>query len=277
MVVFINPMRIYFLLLVLVGVPSAGFCQRTDSVTLYFGFNRWDISPATDSVLSRYIHEHGLIQRVSLAGFCDEIGGDVYNDSLSLRRALEVKRYLLRSLPDSVVGEVQGFGKRRPSGGDRAMNRRVVMMVESGAAPAPVAAPPGSLSAVLKDSTTVGKSIILKNVNFYPGRHVPLVVSYAAIDDLLKAMRDNAQLVIRIEGYVCCVPESADGIDIDTQRPNLSVSRARFVYEYLLQHGIDSARMRYTGLGGAKKIYPLERDADEQGANRRVEVRVLRK
>lgn len=287
-----------FIVVFLSFVPRTGSCQKEDSVVVFFGFNRWDISPDADSALRAFAREHPSIERASLSGFCDAIGGDKYNDALSMRRAVAVARYLDRVAGARIIAKVRGFGKRRPLNGngteeERSMNRRVVVSVAPasvGASVAPTTGLPvssavslaspfgGPISAALKDSATrVGTSIVLKNVNFYGGRHFPLDSSYAALDDLLRAMRDNSRLVIRIEGYVCCLPDSLDGPDIDTHKPNLSVARARFVYDYLIDHGIDGSRMSYVGFGSANKIYPTERDPFEQEQNRRVEVRVIAK
>jgi outer membrane protein OmpA-like peptidoglycan-associated protein len=281
--------------------PPAAVCQRTDSLVVYFGFDRWDVSPAADSALHRWLLEqigHGTIGNVSLSGYCDAVGSDGYNDLLSLRRAMAVMQWLFHRLPDSGIQEVRGFGKRQPLNGnmtkeERSKNRRVVVLVTLAAQPVvsqPVAAepvpaqpsagkPPASpqpIYAALKDSATrVGTSIVLKNVNFYGGRHFPVESSNGSLNELLRAMRDNSHLTICIEGYVCCIPDSLDGPDIDTRKPDLSVARARFVYDYLWQHGIDSTRMSYTGFGAAHKIYPEERDATEKALNRRVEVRIM--
>jgi outer membrane protein OmpA-like peptidoglycan-associated protein len=276
-------------------LPQQGFGQRADSITLYFDFNRSDITRGTDSILTWYFHanrEQYIIESVSLSGFCDNIGSDRCNDTLSMKRALAVKSYLARTWPDTAnIKEVHGFGKRQPLNDNRteqqrAMNRRVVLVFQKTpltppAADRPLATSDSSktyVSAILKDTaTTIGTTVVLKNVNFYGGRHFPLDNSYPALDDLLRAMKENPKLIIRIEGHVCCIPESMDGPDIDTHQPNLSVTRARFVYDYLMEHGIDSARMSYLGLGAANKIYPEERDPFEQALNRRVEVRVMAK
>jgi outer membrane protein OmpA-like peptidoglycan-associated protein len=284
--------RFLYILLVFCFPPQPACGQRVDSIVVYFDFNRWEIAPGADSALHLLERAGRDPSRISLSGYCDAVGSNGYNDTLSMRRALAVRRYLLRGLPASAITEVRGFGKRQPlnenlTREERAMNRRVVVVVEfaAGDSAPPVAGKPssghaspprGPISAALKDSATaVGTSLVLKNVNFYGGRHFPLDSAYAALNDLLRAMRDNPRLVIRIEGYVCCTPDSMDGPDLDTRKPNLSVARARFVYDYLLQHGIDSARMSYVGFGGANKIYPLERDPTEMALNRRVEVRVM--
>lgn len=288
-----------YILLVFSFLPQRACSQRGDSIVVYFDFNRWEIAPGADSALHLLERaggdpsqspgrteqvgrghsqstgpDHPPVKSISLSGYCDAVGSNGYNDTLSMRRALAVRRYLLRGFPASTITEVRGFGKRQPLNDnrnweERAMNRRVVVVVEFAQGP---------ISAALKDSaTSVGTSLVLKNVNFYGGRHFPLDSAYAALNDLLRAMRDNPRLVIRIEGYVCCTPDSMDGPDLDTRKPNLSVARARFVYDYLLQHNIDSARMSYAGFGGANKIYPLERDPTEMALNRRVEVRVMAK
>jgi hypothetical protein len=67
-----------------------------------------------------------------------------------------------------------------------------------------------TIYAALKDTATkVGNSIILKNVNFYGLRHFPLEFSYAALDDLLRAMRENPHL-FGLGGASKIYPEERD-------------------------------------------------------------------
>jgi outer membrane protein OmpA-like peptidoglycan-associated protein len=90
-------------------------------------------------------------------------------------------------------------------------------------------------------------------------------------------MSGNHNLRIRIEGHVCCVAAKLDGLDYDTGTQDLSLQRAKFIYEYLIKNGISSDRMSYVGLGGANKIYPEELTPAQQTINRRVEIRIIAK
>ena len=67
---------------------------------------------------------------------------------------------------------------------------------------------------------------------------------------------------------MCCVGRGRDAIDLKTGKRNLSVARAKFVYDYLAKNGISKKRMRYEGFGSR---YPLGGDTK---LDRRVEILV---
>ncbi len=95
------------------------------------------------------------------------------------------------------------------------------------------------------------------------------------LKELLQIMLDSPRLKIEILGHVCCIPEYLDGLDFDANTNDLSVRRARFVYEYLRQRGVRASRMSYRGFGASRKLYPMERSDYEQELNRRVEIKVI--
>lgn len=135
-----------------------------------------------------------------------------------------------------------------------------------------------NLAAKIADTATkVGSNIILKNLNFIGGRHLLLKESIPILHELLDVMQANPQLNIEIQGHICCMPGRQDGVDMDYGTPNLSVNRAKVVYEYLLQNGIDSSRISYKGFGHQ---YPLAWPEDTElnrSTNRRVEIKILKK
>jgi hypothetical protein len=53
-------------------------------------------------------------------------------------------------------------------------------------------------------------------------------------------MKEHPGLKLEIDGFVCCMPETMDGWDIETKKQDLSVQRAKYVYDYLARRGIDT-------------------------------------
>jgi outer membrane protein OmpA-like peptidoglycan-associated protein len=113
-------------------------------------------------------------------------------------------------------------------------------------------------------------------IHFLPTRHFLTEESEPILKDLLKTMQDYPQLAIRIEGHVCCVKGTGDALDTDTYDLKLSVNRARHIYLYLIQNGIDGRRLEYAGFGKSRPIIPFEKTEEDAQKNRRVEIRVLR-
>lgn len=284
----------------------------SDTITVFFDVDRSSLSSKADSIIDQYFKTNRLsftFHNLGISGFCDATGADDYNNHLSLNRARTVNDYLRQHwLGSTTTTNLTGNGTRYPIGdnrtvGGRTRNRRVIITIQKTAlektairqppataaapqppvpaqqpdTPRPPASPPSIYKAITDTATRVGTSIILQDVVFYGGRHIPLPFSYNALDDLVKSMQVNDKLRIRIEGHVCCRTDSTDGPDRETGEHDLSVQRAKVVYDYLVQHGISKDRMAYIGLGAVGKLYPEEINADQRSANRRVEIRIISK
>ena len=130
---------------------------------------------------------------------------------------------------------------------------------------------------ITDSSTVVGTNIILKNLNFVGGKHVLLEESIPILAELLKVLKDYPRLEIEIQGHVCCAYGVEDGLDIETHTYNLSINRARAVYEYLIDKGIAAGRLSYKGFGHQfPLVYPEDTEA-KKTTNRRVEIKILKK
>lgn len=289
----------YCSLLLLVCCFSARSQQSADTLLIHFDYNRSSITQQSATILDSFLQSNpkAVITQVSLAGHCDFIGSHAYNDSLSQQRVLSTKTYLVnKGLSPALFGQQAGMGKREPlltavTDEARAANRRVaIIFVKQGlvAAGAPSQEIPKEetvvkndkpgLSAIIKDSATkVGSMLVLPDLNFEPGRHYLLPGSYGILRELYRVMKDNPTLQIEIHGHICCISGGADGPDVDTGAPDLSVQRAKAIYTYLLTAGIAANRMQYKGFGSSKKLYPEERSPWEQTKNRRVEIKIISK
>ncbi len=118
-----------------------------------------------------------------------------------------------------------------------------------------------------------GRSMDLPEFFFYGNQYVLLPKSEPQLDNLLRFMQINPGLSIEIEGHVNRPNEPP--VAEDSWSFELSVNRARMVYEYLLENGIEANRVQYKGYGNSKMRYPRARSEEHQSANRRVEIRIL--
>lgn len=289
--------------------PAFGQNMQQDTVYVYFDFDKSFLTDAgkksIDSVLSRII-QTAFLKGITLTGHCDSIGNNPYNDSLSITRVSTVRQYLYtRGATDRIITEIRGYGKRQPrvensSDENRSLNRRVELIVSSlpnpkfkkeTPPPAPVAevtapkpppAPPRpdprSIKEFVRDTASkVGDNLVLKNLHFIGGRHFPINISFPVLDELLLAMRENPTLRIAIEGHICCEKDGIDAVDTDTGTRDLSVRRAKFVYDYLKGYGVGGDRMEYRGFGSSQKLFVNETSEAQQQANRRVEIKIIGK
>ena len=287
-------MKTLFLTLFIAFAISAR-AQTVEKFVINFDFDRSDITTEAKRRLDSFVQSNTIssIQKIDLNGHCDVIGNHVYNDQLSRRRVNSTKEFLLKNnIPNSVFDNLQGFGKRNPlndnSGEqERFLNRRVEIIVQRKTGPEVATQQTinqipekkdQTLTEKIKDtSTKTGTNIILKNLNFYGGRHILLPQSVPTLTELVNVLKENPTLEIEIQGHICCTFGPEDGLDIDTNTPNLSVNRARAIYEHLISNGIDRNRLSYRGFGHSRPLVYPEDTEERRTTNRRVEIKIIKK
>ena len=121
----------------------------------------------------------------------------------------------------------------------------------------------------------IGRTILLPHVLFYDDMHRPLPGSLPTLQELFDIMKEHPGLRVEVEGHVCCMPPNMDGLDIETNKYDLSVRRAEYGYAYPVHRGIDASRLTYRGFGASRKIFPQEMNKVQMQVNRRVEIKVL--
>ena len=126
-------------------------------------------------------------------------------------------------------------------------------------------------------STLAGEHIVLKNINFHPGKSYFLEVAIPSLQGLVEAMQSIKTLKIEIQGHVCCTDDNTDALDVATGIHNLSVTRAKAVYDYLVQKGIEESRISFKGLAHQYPLVKVEATEQDRIANRRVEIKILSK
>lgn len=128
-------------------------------------------------------------------------------------------------------------------------------------------APLQPIEAVATTSPETGvaenQPIILKNVFFASGSAELLVASTNELDRLYQLLADNNSLRIQINGHT-------DHVGSDEDNRRLSEARAKAVYDYLIEKGIDAGRLRYKGYGESLPIADNEIETGRQ-QNRRTE------
>lgn len=116
-----------------------------------------------------------------------------------------------------------------------------------------------------------GEKYTLGNINFYGGSSVLLPASYPSVHALYKLMKKNNTLQIQIEGHV----NAPFGNPEQESYQKLSEWRARTIYDYLADHGIDTGRISMIGLSCRFMLFPTATSEAEQAKNRRVEINVI--
>jgi outer membrane protein OmpA-like peptidoglycan-associated protein/tetratricopeptide (TPR) repeat protein len=113
----------------------------------------------------------------------------------------------------------------------------------------------------------IGEAVILKNIFFDTDKYILKDESLAELDKLLGLLRKNPNLKIQINGHT-------DNIGSAEHNLELSRNRAKAVNEFLVQHGIEAARLSFAGFGFSQ---PIDVNTTDQGRanNRRTEFKVV--
>jgi outer membrane protein OmpA-like peptidoglycan-associated protein len=115
----------------------------------------------------------------------------------------------------------------------------------------------------------IGSRIVLRNIFFDFGKATLRDESTAELDRLINLLTTYSNLKIEISGFT----DNKGSADYNQK---LSESRSKSVVDYLIAHGIPSARLTYKGYGLDSPIATNETDEGRQ-LNRRTEFKITGK
>jgi len=115
-----------------------------------------------------------------------------------------------------------------------------------------------------------GERVVLDDIRFVGNEDKVMRQSEASLLILLRFMQENTQVKIEIEGHV-------NGPTFKNKKEfiDLSTSRAKTVYDFLLVNDIEPERIAYLGLGNSQMLFPEPKNKEQSEANRRVEIKVI--
>jgi outer membrane protein OmpA-like peptidoglycan-associated protein len=261
-------MRIYLVFTLIFGIQL--FAQDGDKVTVYFDFNKSELTPDAVRTINDYLALGKDIEVTKIYGFCDWIGSNRYNDSLSMQRVASVHHYLKsKQVKIRADYEQKGFGEDFTQSEVQSENRKVLILFLEIPKPVVPVTAHKSLADRIKEAK-VGDLLKLENINFFNNSATILPKSRPLLLDLLCIMEENPNLKIEIQGHICCQTQS----DVN----DISTARARAIYNFLIRKKINRKRMTYKGYGVTRPIFPIpEKSEEEADANRRVEILIVEK
>ena len=224
------------------------------------------------------------IKKISIYGFCDDRGSNNYNLVLSQNRANAIKKlFSFGGISEKLISNVDGKGEvllKIVTAEDlniiRGLNRKVEINVEYNIPKKKVVKVEEDKENIdnrkkpltLESNLLVGDKIVLNKILFRTGYSYILEESIPVLEKTARILKEKNKVYFTIQGHVCCTANGRDAIDRGTGRRNLSLARARYIYEYLMKNGVARKRMKYVGL---KHKYPLGGDPK---FDRRVEIEI---
>lgn len=112
-----------------------------------------------------------------------------------------------------------------------------------------------------------GERIVLRNIFYATDSYVLKDESIAELTKLLEFLNKNRGLIIEISGHT-------DNVGASEYNMELSNNRAKSVYNYLINQGINENRLKYKGYGESQPISTNDTDAG-RAENRRTEIKIL--
>jgi outer membrane protein OmpA-like peptidoglycan-associated protein len=121
---------------------------------------------------------------------------------------------------------------------------------------------------ILMQKVEVGSKVVMKNIFFETGKAELQTESIGELERILDLLQRQVDIKIQVNGHT-------DNAGDDKFNKVLSLKRAEAVMSFLIQRGVDPARLRAVGYGEER---PIVSNDDEQGGreiNRRTEIEVF--
>ncbi|HEY9044672.1 MAG TPA: OmpA family protein [Ohtaekwangia sp.] len=114
----------------------------------------------------------------------------------------------------------------------------------------------------------VGSKVVLKNIFFDIGKSDLKAESLAEVENIKELLITNPNLNVQINGHT-------DNTGNAETNKALSLKRATAVVTYLIEHGIDSARLSAKGYGSERPIVSNDDEEGGRAINRRTEIEII--
>lgn len=262
----IKRLSLIVLLSLIGGLANA---QSSKTTSFYFDSDVSVLGTKELNNFKKFIGSLDSTQVISicLVGYCDDKGSKGYNDTLSRKRAdfvqtlLEKKGYHTAKVSFLAGNGKVGLLNAKNIEEQRAQNRRVdiVVLQEDSIVKQAISS---------LQNFAIGDKFVLEDIFFENNKSILMEESFPALERVAKLIYDRPNYNFAILGHICCNPPGNDVKDLKTGRYNLSLARARVVYDYLVKKGIDQKRLSYKGL---MANFPLGKG---EKADRRVEIQV---
>ena len=269
-------MRLFVLYLLLF---QFSFAQQEYKHEVYFETDKYNIPETEHNRLILFLSKVVKldINKIQIYGFCDDRGSENYNKTLSEKRAETIKNvFSTNEINSNLITNVDGKGEillkivdSKEVDKIRGLNRKVEITVIENTEKEQSTIKERKeekFNGLLAENLKKGDKFLLENILFKTGYTYFLPESKPVLNQLAQTLKQRTDFKFSIQGHVCCTENSRDAVDRRTKQRNLSLARAKYIYDYLVKKGIDKNRMNYVGM---RRKFPLGGDPK---FDRRVEI-----
>ncbi len=264
---------------------------QDEVLTVYFDVGKNRLSASEIAKVKKAVSswEEMVIEKIEIEGYCDDTGNETLNYTLSLQRAHALSEVLeSEGIDAKILSKYAGHGSLQIENLEtdiskqRSLNRKasaqiwyhpkteiVVNSITASIGQKPIDVKVNLKPLIMGTNIATGDRFTLEKVLFVGSRDIILASSYGYLTQFTDELKARPDVKIKIEGHVCCTKPGKDGKDEGSGKKNLSHTRAKAVFDYLVANGIDPSRMEYEGMKGE---YPLGGDAS---LDRREEIIIL--
>lgn len=292
-------MKKRFVYILLCVFPVLLHAQEQFSV--YFDSNKFQLKKKESDRLEEWIIKNKDSKILSISGYTDEDGSIGLNDTLAQNRVANVYGLIKNRVPIREDFRTISFGKLHEHSPVKAENRKVTIyylekkdlakedeivgikktevkpVIKNIQYPDKIVLrhPNGTKEEIILDQDFMqqvtnakpGEILKLSNLNFYENTFAVLPESRPKMYELLEILKANKVMKVKILGHICCM---------EGDPRDLSTKRAKAIFIFLQQNGIDKSRLSFEGKGTSLPINPLpEKNEQERAENRRVEILVM--
>lgn len=251
------------------------FSQNEMKLNIYFNTDKYVITHSEKENFNTFLSKLDSVNvdRITILGFCDDRGSIAYNLSLSKKRANAVKDFFVNNeVSETLITVIDGKGELKLNATKnniksiRENNRRVEIIIKTRKEKEKDSLETPTTQTILRSEIKIGDKIRLKNIYFKSSYSTIVPESIPTLKEIAAILAERDDVYFTIQGHVCCTHDTYDAIDRNTNKRNLSVSRARFIYNFFAKKGVDKSRMKFMGL---RRKFPLGGDPR---LDRRVEI-----
>ncbi len=114
---------------------------------------------------------------------------------------------------------------------------------------------------------------ISTTIQFVGDKSIVLDQSFNELEFLGKSLIVNDKVCVELEGHINRPNQKT--VSKNSRDHGLSIARAIEIFLYLVDQSVPPDRLLARGYGNSKMLYPKANSAEQQSANRRVEVKVI--